>query len=150
MTASDTVYESDLHLVSAIRSGSRGAFRQLYSRFAPMVMGIIRHSVSDDNIAEKALQHTFLALWDNRACATPQSLVPWVLTTARTTLRKHPGNFTLSNRDTSASGEAALLETAWFSGSGLDELSLEFKIRKDDIKTMLRNAVNKYKKTGND
>lgn len=148
MTASDTMYESDLHLVSAIRSGNRGAFRLLYTRFAPTVMGVIRRSVSEENAAETVLQHTFMALWENRACVTSQPLVPWVLTTTRTTLRKHCGSATLNSKV--VAGDTALLETAWFAGSNLDDLSSEFKMDKDDIKTMLRDAVNKYKKTKND
>lgn len=152
MLAGNTKYDTEPEFAAAIKAGNKGAFRQLYTRFAPMVLGFMQRVAEDNQTAEDLLQKTFLMLWEDRASATTLPLIPWVLATSRTAMRLHQATEQQMAPPPSAlsTDSTSVLEEAWYDGCTVDELSKRFGAGQEEIKIMLRNAVNKYKKQTND
>lgn len=75
--------ESDLALIVAARDGDEAAFRQLYERYAPAVLGFLAHRLGDHALAEDALQEAFCKA--HRALDTfdaKRRFGPWISTIA--------------------------------------------------------------------
>lgn len=70
--------------------GDERAFEQLFRRYAPVVHGIVRRALHDEDLARELTQHTFFRLHGARADFRPGSLVrPWLLTIAMNLVREH-------------------------------------------------------------
>ncbi len=79
----DAAAEDDGPLVQASRRGDHDAFRRLYERYAPAVLGFLAHRLRDHALAEDALQETFTKAF--RALDTfdtKRRLGPWLSTIA--------------------------------------------------------------------
>jgi RNA polymerase sigma-70 factor (ECF subfamily) len=75
--------ENDLVLILAARGGDQDAFRQLYERYAPAVLGFLVHRLGDHALAEDALQEAFCKAY--RALDTfdaRRRFGPWISTIA--------------------------------------------------------------------
>lgn len=75
--------EDDGPLVVASREGDHDAFRRLYERYAPAVLGFLAHRLRDHALAEDALQETFCKAF--RALDTfdtKRRFGPWLSTIA--------------------------------------------------------------------
>jgi RNA polymerase sigma-70 factor (ECF subfamily) len=73
----------DADLVVRARQGDADAFRVLYERYAPAVLGFLRHRLGDHALAEDALQDTFVNAY--RALVSfdlRRPFGPWVATIA--------------------------------------------------------------------
>jgi RNA polymerase sigma-70 factor, ECF subfamily len=82
-TPRDAQEEQDGALVQASRRGDHEAFRRLYERYAPAVLGFLAHRLRDHDLAEDALQETFCKAY--RALDTfdtRRRFGPWVSTIA--------------------------------------------------------------------
>jgi RNA polymerase sigma factor (sigma-70 family) len=67
---------------------SRGAFEELYSRYAGVVFGIMRRGYRSEHSAQDLVQQTFLQLHRGRRdYRSGMPLRPWILTIARNVLR---------------------------------------------------------------
>lgn len=150
MLAAGATYKSDRELASSLKAGKRDAFKRLYARFAPMIMGIITRSVPDEKMAEKLLQETFIAIWQNRNSAMAQPIVAWLLGITRGVLAGHRKKLSGMPVENAHTDETRVLEMAWHDGWNVDDLSLHLGADKEQIKTLLRNAVNKFKSIPND
>jgi RNA polymerase sigma-70 factor, ECF subfamily len=87
---------SDGDLIVRIATQDRGAFEELYGRYARSVLGLALRRIGDRGRAEDATQETFAAVW--RSASKYDSLrgpgAPWLYTVARNTvidiLRRSP------------------------------------------------------------
>jgi RNA polymerase sigma factor (sigma-70 family) len=75
---------SDAHLVAMIRQGRGGAFEAVYRRHHRPILGLCRHLLRDWEDAEDALQHTFLAAYNDIVSTDKQvNLRAWLFRIAR-------------------------------------------------------------------
>src|SRR3954469_10793706 len=54
---------TDGELIQRVGTGDRGAFEQLYRRYARPVLGLALRRLGDRGRAEDAVQETFTAIW---------------------------------------------------------------------------------------
>jgi len=71
-------------LLTAVASGDRRAFAELYDRTAPRVLGLIKRLLIDHSQSEEVAQEVFLEIWQNATRYEPGkgSAVTWMLTMA--------------------------------------------------------------------
>jgi RNA polymerase sigma factor (sigma-70 family) len=75
---------SDAHLVALIREGRPAAFETVYDRHHRSILSFCRHMLGDSDDAQDALQHTFLAAYNDLISSTKQiHLRAWLFTIAR-------------------------------------------------------------------
>ncbi len=81
---------TDEELMRAYVDGDERAFDELFRRFAPIVLGMVRRALRDDELAREITQHTFYRLHGARADFHHGSRVrPWLLTIAMNLVREH-------------------------------------------------------------
>ena len=74
---------SDEDLMDAYVRGDSAAFRELFARYAPWLVGFLRRRVGNAADAEELAQQTFLQLHRARRDFTPGRAVrPWIMTIA--------------------------------------------------------------------
>ncbi len=56
---------SDLELMYGISIHDTQSFEDLYARYAPRLLGFIRHIIPDRDESEDVLQHVFLYIWQH-------------------------------------------------------------------------------------
>jgi RNA polymerase sigma-70 factor, ECF subfamily len=73
-------------LLAQAAAGNCAAFAQVYDRFAPHVLGIIKHILADGEASEQVLEEVFLRLWKeaSKMVRAQVSVSAWLLLTART------------------------------------------------------------------
>lgn len=83
MMANETTPDALLALVA---EGDRKALAELYDRFAPRMLGIIRHILSDREESEQVLEEIFLRLWREAGdiLHAKASVAAWLVLGART------------------------------------------------------------------
>jgi RNA polymerase sigma factor (sigma-70 family) len=75
---------SDAHLVDLIRQGRAAAFEALYDRHHRAILSFCRHMLGSLEEAEDAVQHTFLAAYNDLVSShKPIHLRAWLFTIAR-------------------------------------------------------------------
>jgi len=75
---------SDDRLVALIRDGNRNAFEALYDRHHRAILSFCRHMLGSTDEAEDAVQHTFLAAYNDLVSSRkPIRLRAWLFTIAR-------------------------------------------------------------------
>jgi RNA polymerase sigma-70 factor (ECF subfamily) len=57
--------QSEQSLVLALKSGNKAAIARLYDSYSAALYGIISRIVGSENLAEEALQDTFVKIWNN-------------------------------------------------------------------------------------
>jgi RNA polymerase sigma-70 factor, ECF subfamily len=57
--------QSEQSLVLALKSGNKAAIGRLYDSYSAALYGIISRIVVSENLAEEALQDTFVKIWNN-------------------------------------------------------------------------------------
>lgn len=164
MPATIPIHDTDRVLATDIRSGSKAAFGRLYARYAPALLGFIMKMVPDQKAAEDILQQSFLAMWDGRHSITSQPLFAWVLgITRKTTLStvnnaapaeiQNLSSFVNINNVINTSEEAtgreqlekAVFDLVYYNGYNLIEAAGLMNVDSDNLKLLLRNAVNNLK-----
>ena len=82
--------QTDEDLMRAYVSGDEAAFRVLFERYAPIVYGMIRRHLRDEDLARELTQQTFFRLHGARHDFRLDSrLRPWLLTIAMNLVREH-------------------------------------------------------------
>jgi RNA polymerase sigma-70 factor (ECF subfamily) len=80
---------TDEELMAAYAGGDAAAFGELFARFSPLLMGVMRSGM-DEEAARDLVQQTFLQLHRARRDYRPdQPLRPWLLTIAYNLKRDH-------------------------------------------------------------
>jgi len=76
---------SDGDLIQRAADGDRGAFEQLYQRYARPVFGLALRRLGDRGRAEDAVQETFASIWRSAASYRPERGpgAPWLYAVAR-------------------------------------------------------------------
>src|SRR5690348_7346024 len=76
---------SDGELIERIGAGDRGAFEQLYRRYARAVLGLALRRLGDRGRAEDAVQETFASVWRSARTYRPERGrgAPWLYAVAR-------------------------------------------------------------------
>jgi RNA polymerase sigma-70 factor (ECF subfamily) len=74
-------------LVALLKAGDKKAFEYLYDNYSTELFGIISNILSSQEIAEDALQETFIKVWNNMQTydKTKGRLFTWLLNIARNT-----------------------------------------------------------------
>ena len=81
---------TDEELMVAYARGDAAAFARLFSRFSPLLLGVMRGGMRDEETARELVQQTFLQLHRARRDYKPgQPLRPWLLTIAYNLKRDH-------------------------------------------------------------
>ncbi len=57
--------QSEQSLVQALKAGNKAAIARLYDSYSAALYGIISRIVVSENLAEEALQDTFVKIWNN-------------------------------------------------------------------------------------
>jgi len=85
MVRVDAVEPTDGQLIERVAGGDRGAFDELYQRYARAVLGLALRRLGDRGKAEDATQEAFVAVW--RSARTYDSArgrgAPWLYAVAR-------------------------------------------------------------------
>src|ERR671934_2984689 len=81
----DPVGDSDDELIQRVGEGDRGAFEQLYRRYARPVLGLALRRLGDRGRAEDAVQDAFVAIWRSARTYKPERGrgAPWLYAVAR-------------------------------------------------------------------
>jgi RNA polymerase sigma-70 factor, ECF subfamily len=76
---------TDGELIVRIAGGDRGAFDELYRRYARPVLGLALRRLGDRGRAEDAVQEAFAAVWRSAGSYRPErgAGAPWLYTVAR-------------------------------------------------------------------
>lgn len=71
-------------LLTAVATGDRAAFAELYDRAAPRVLGLIKRLLIDHSQSEEVAQEVFLEIWQTAVRYQPSkgAAVTWMLTMA--------------------------------------------------------------------
>lgn len=71
-------------LLTAVATGDRAAFAELYDRTAPRVLGLIKRLLIDHSQSEEVAQEVFLEIWQTATRYEPRkgAAVTWMLTMA--------------------------------------------------------------------
>lgn len=78
------IIRTDEELVQSLRSGSREAFGELYSRHKGALLDYCCHLLKDNNRAEDAVHETFLMVWnDIHSLNSSHSFRSWIFSIAR-------------------------------------------------------------------
>jgi RNA polymerase sigma-70 factor (ECF subfamily) len=81
---------TDEELMVAYVGGDAAAFEQLFARFSPLLLGVLRSGMGDEETARDLVQQTFLQLHRARRDYRPDHpLRPWLLTIAYNLKRDH-------------------------------------------------------------
>lgn len=82
--------KSDEELMRAYVGGDEAAFRALFARYAPIIYGMTKRHVRDEELAREITQQTFFRLHGARNDFRLDSrLRPWLLTIAMNLVREH-------------------------------------------------------------
>lgn len=75
--------QTDESLMTALQEGDRSAYQELYSRYAHRVLRFLARRLCSLQVAEEALQETFLRVYRFRHRYTsPRPFSPWLFTIA--------------------------------------------------------------------
>ncbi len=81
---------TDEELMAAYVAGDDAAFRALFERYAPIIFGMTRRHLRDEELAREITQHTFFRLHGaRRDFRVGARLRPWLLTIAMNLVREH-------------------------------------------------------------
>jgi len=81
---------SDEELMRAYVAGDAHAFRQLFDRYTPVLLGVLRRQVRSEELARDLAQQTFLQLHRSRHdFSADRRLRPWLFTIAMNLMREH-------------------------------------------------------------
>ncbi|MEM1415823.1 MAG: sigma-70 family RNA polymerase sigma factor [Myxococcota bacterium] len=82
--------QTDEDLMRAYVAGDHAAFQQLFDRYAPIVFGMTRRHLRNEELAQEITQQTFFRLHSARNDFRLDSkLRPWLLTIAMNLVREH-------------------------------------------------------------
>ncbi len=72
-------------LLAGAGRGERAAFRALYDRTAPKLLGVVLRIIRDRAVAEDVVQDAYLRIWQNAASYAPEAGQPmtWMASIAR-------------------------------------------------------------------
>jgi RNA polymerase sigma factor (sigma-70 family) len=81
---------TDEELMAAYVAGDQGAFRELFERYAPVLLRVMRQSLRRPRDADDLVQQTFLQLHRSRSDYEPaRPLRPWIFTIAMNLKREY-------------------------------------------------------------
>ena len=75
----------DNTLIELVKNGSKEGFNKLYDTYAPPLYGFISRIVSNNQVAEEALEHCFLEVWNKIRTynSSKEKLFIWMFKIAR-------------------------------------------------------------------
>ena len=116
----DPVGDSDDELIQRVGEGDRGAFEQLYRRYARPVLGLALRRLGDRGRAEDAVQETFTSIWRAAASYRPERGPggPWLYAVARNAIvdrsrSRHEPPAEPADEPSAEQGPAERAEAGW-------------------------------------
>ncbi len=79
--------QRDIMLMGRVAAGDGGAFRELFDRHSPVILGMLTRMLRRRETAEEVLQEAFLKAWRRADSYRPERAAPraWLVTLARST-----------------------------------------------------------------
>ncbi|QHL86486.1 sigma-70 family RNA polymerase sigma factor [Nibribacter ruber] len=76
---------AEQYMIAALKNGDQSVLGNLYTNYAPVLLGVISRIVQDTAIAEQVLQETFVAIWSRIKLydASTSRFLTWGLAIAR-------------------------------------------------------------------
>lgn len=144
---------TEQHLVAGLRAGDKGAFGDLYDKYAPLLMGIIARITGEGKAAEDTLQQTFLGIWARRAeyDANKERLFIWMMRLAKeAAMSAQQKNAQATDKiDTDDENlHKHVLEMVYFNVHDLPEITARLNMTEDAIKSTLKCALYRIKTEG--
>lgn len=114
-------FDEDRDLARRFRAGDVEAVRRIYERYAGPVLTVAFSRLADRQLADEAVQETFLKAWRARASFDPErSLSPWLYMIARRTAadmargeRRRPVTTPLPDTLTAVDADPASARDPW-------------------------------------
>jgi RNA polymerase sigma-70 factor (ECF subfamily) len=167
MQSTGTIRDTDRELASALMSGSRKAFEDLYARYAAVLLGFLVKIVPDRKVAEDILQASFIAIWEGRQSLGTQPLLGQLMAIARKTAltlknsdpaNRNPLSFVNTDNSLKTNGtppgqewlEKAVFELVYVNGCTINNVAASLGIEEKNIKPMLRKAMKTLKPSPHD
>jgi DNA-directed RNA polymerase specialized sigma24 family protein len=129
---------TDADLLRRVRD--RAALAELYDRHAPALFSVARRIAGEDAAATAAVEELFLSLWDGSArydahYGSPQAwLIRLVRENALTRQAQNPSAPVDANE---APTPRRLVEQAFYSGRGVEELARAHSLTNEEVRAML-------------
>lgn len=85
MTNPSPLDEMDRMMVAMFRQGDQRDYHKLYNKYAPAMLGVLKRTLGDVQLAEECVQTTFCEIWKQRLTYNPEKerLFTWMLKISR-------------------------------------------------------------------
>jgi len=89
----DSKFNTDEEIVAGIKQKDTAALSALYEKYAGPVGGLIQRIITEETVADKVLEHSFVLYWDNIYSFNSEylTLLTWLMSFARSTSYKIMG-----------------------------------------------------------
>lgn len=139
-----------------MRSGSKAAFKKLYTAYAPALLGYISKTVPHSRHAEQILQNVFITLWSDAGALSSGPFFTSLLRIARHAISSflkengHAENqniisfVNMHNIDPAPQNGGmamAVLQEVYFCGSNMQHLAEKLNVKHGELHLLLRDAV---------
>lgn len=70
--------------INSFQQGDKTAFKELYDKYSPAILGVLIRAMADQKLAEECLSKVFCKVWSQRLCYHPEKegLFTWILSIA--------------------------------------------------------------------
>jgi RNA polymerase sigma-70 factor (ECF subfamily) len=141
--------------ISQAALGDQAAFGQIYDATAAKLYGVCLKVLKRHDLAEDALQETYIKIWHSADKYQANGLSPmtWLITIARNTAidklrasqaQNHSADELEQLEDSAQSPEAAV-RSAYLQGSSYTDLAAHYKVPINTMRTWLRRSLLKLK-----
>ena len=153
-------------LIESIKLGDQKAFGELYDRYAPLLLGVIRKTFPNPQQSEEILKELFTQIWKKIASYDParQSLYIWIYTLAKELIIKTKASYSIERStigeqtnvypDNQGGGmgnsqilSEKILDLIYFKGYTYKEAAMVLKIPLERLKENIRTELNYLRET---
>ena len=127
-------------LINLIKKRQREGYNILYTQYAAVLYGVIRHMVSDVSLANDLLQDTFIHIWekieeyDESRC----TFFVWMLNVARTISINASPRGRLTGLDGEAVLQGEVIKMAFLYGLSYQEIASKANVDVGEVKEIVR------------
>jgi len=159
MSILPSIDDSDERLAIALQNSSQEALNILYDRYASVLLGMLQKIIGDGDLAEEALQTSFLTIWRNKDFynSSSERLFTWILKIARESAKqlidekggniknqRAPLYVNDSNRE-NMEVPPSIIEMILFGNISQEEAAEKMGISINELRLILRKEINKLR-----